>query len=337
MSTYRVFSGIQPTGVPHLGNYLGAIKHWVNIQTKMTSSSQKNLVMFCVVDLHSCTTVQDSKTMKDNIFNMVASLLACGIDPEKSLIFQQSQVPYHTDLAWFLSCLTPMGQLKRMHQWKSKKSKDRDRNYLGLFSYPVLMAADILLYKSTHVPVGEDQLQHIELARDLCDNFNKKYTYTFPQPKAVLTQSSRVMSLKNPLEKMSKSHQSVSSRIELTDNPNTISEKLKKAVTDSEPYISEDLSDRPGVRNLVDTYCALSGMTVKNVVRKYQDIQYFTRDLKNDVTDLVIDTIKPIQSEFAKLQNDRPYLEEILRTGSFEANTVARATMDEVYRNIGLR
>jgi len=347
----RVFSGIQPTGVPHVGNYLGAIKNWINIQNNNNNIQNNNdninaaggehNAIFCIVDLHSTTVTagnNDANTRRENIFGMLATLLACGIDPKKSLIFQQSRVPYHTELAWLLSCLTTTGQLTRMHQWKTKQSKEREASNVGLFSYPVLMAADILLYKSTHVPVGEDQEQHINLARDLTVTFNKRYSPTFTVPEGLYTDTARVKSLRKPDNKMSKSDDNANSRIDLTDSADVIVNKLRKAVTDSEPYITTgELANRPGVANLVSMYSAFSGLTVQQVVDQYKDVEYFTAPLKNDLAQVVVEHLKPIRERYTELIGSREYLERILIDGSEDARKIAQETMDEVYVKVGMR
>ncbi|XP_065649828.1 tryptophan--tRNA ligase, mitochondrial isoform X2 [Hydra vulgaris] len=330
----RIFSGIQPTGVPHLGNYLGAIRHWVELQSE---NKNNDMVMFCIMDLHSYTRVQGSNEMKDNIFNMLASLLACGINPSQSLIFQQSQVSYHTELSWFLSCLTPVGRLTRMHQWKTKSKETKNDTNLGILSYPALMAADILLYKSTHVPVGDDQVQHMELTRDVATLFNKTYTYTFPVPETLLTSTPRISSLRDPTQKMSKSDINENSRINLNDSPDTITNKIRKAVTDSEPYISDCLDKRPGVRNLIEILSSLSGTSNENLINKYRNTMYFTAQLKKDVTDILISSLNNVRTEFNILSQDRNYLEKILVDGSFKANELAAVTMKEVFQKIGVR
>jgi len=271
------------------------------------------------------------------VTNMVASLLACGIDPNKSLLFQQSKVPHHTSLSWYLSCLAPIGQLKRMHQWKSKSGNEKENSNLGLFSYPVLMAADILLYKSTHVPVGHDQLQHIELARDLTNLFNKRYNNdVFPLPESILTDTARIMSLRKPQEKMSKSDKMINSRIDLTDSDDTIALKIRKAVTDSNSFITHGLNERHGVRNLIDILSALTDTDKSTLIERYGGIEYFTRNLKSDTTDALIEHLKPIRNRYEDIISDKAYLNDILRNGSEKAKEIAEETMSDVHKILGM-
>jgi len=331
----RIFSGIQPSGVPHIGNYVGAIKNWVDLQNNF--KGERNNLLFCVVDLHALTVKQDSKVLRDNIYSMVASLLACGIDPKKSLVFQQSQVPYHSELTWYLSCNASTGQLKRMHQWKTKAGKEKDEANLGLFSYPVLMSADILLYKATHIPVGDDQTQHIELTRDLAESFNKQYGNIFPVPTTLLTTAPRIMSLRNPKNKMSKSDSNKNSCINITDSNDEIVFKLKKAVTDSAPYITHDLNNREGVCNLIDIYSAMTNKRPEDIIQHYTDLEYFTKTLKKDLTDVVINELAPIRSEYERIIKDQAYLHHILEEGSNTANELALETIKEIRQHLGLR
>jgi len=339
----RVFSGIQPTGIPHIGNYLGAIKNWIKIQNE---AKPDDVTIFSIVDLHSTTTHFDPVHRKRDIFEMVASLLACGINPEKSLLFQQSRVPCHTELSWVLGCMTMTQRLNSMHHWKTKKEVEEEvelvgkhsSNNLGLYSYPVLMAADILLYKSTHVPVGDDQVQHMNLTRHLVQLFNNRYTNTFPVPQTLVTNASRVMNLKNPLVKMSKSDTDAKSRIELTDSCDQISKKIRKAVTDSKPYIRDgSLSERPGVSNLLSIYSGFTGLHVDDIVEKYAGVEYFTAPLKRDLCDVVINEMKPIREEFNSLTKNCDYLEDVLVKGSETARNIAEETVKEVYQKLGLR
>uniref|UniRef100_A0A7M6DNN7 tryptophan--tRNA ligase n=1 Tax=Clytia hemisphaerica TaxID=252671 RepID=A0A7M6DNN7_9CNID len=303
----RIFSGIQPTGVPHIGNYLGAIRNWVNLQN---NASRNDLIIFCVVDQHSCTTHQDPVQLKENVTNMVAFLLACGINPNKSLLFQQS---------------------------KSKSGNEKENSNLGLFSYPVLMAADILLYKSTHVPVGHDQLQHIELTRDLTNLFNKRYNNdVFPLPESILTDTARIMSLRKPQEKMSKSDKMVNSRIDLTDSDDTIALKIRKAVTDSNSFLTHGLNERHGVRNLIDILSALTDTDKSTLIERYGGIEYFTRNLKSDTTDALIEHLKPIRNRYEDIISDRAYLNDILRNGSEKAKEIAEETMSDVHKVLGM-
>ncbi|XP_061735551.1 tryptophan--tRNA ligase, mitochondrial isoform X2 [Nerophis ophidion] len=239
----RVFSGIQPTGVPHLGNYLGALETWVSLQDQYPS------VLYSIVDLHSITQPQDPERLKANILDMVASLLACGVDTKKAILFQQSQVPEHAELAWILGCLTSMPRLRHLPQWKVK-SRQKNEGSVGLYTYPVLQAADILLYRSTHVPVGEDQIQHLELTQDLAHIFNKRYGELFPEPRALLSATRKVKSLRDPSAKMSKSDPQATAAIAITDSPDDIALKIRRAVTDFTSEVTYDPAARPGVSNL---------------------------------------------------------------------------------------
>lgn len=330
----KVFSGIQPTGIPHIGNYLGAIKNWTRIQHQ---AQPGDTTIFSIVDLHSMTTHFDATQRKQDTHQMLASLLACGIDPLRCLVYRQSDVSCHTELSWVLGCLTSPKWLNHMHQWRSKRDKDKENSNLGLYSYPVLMSADILLFKATHVPVGDDQDQHLNLTRHLARAFNDRYGETFPVPETMYTKASRIMSLRDPTSKMSKSEVNVKSRIDLNDSSKTIAKKISAAVTDSEPYISEDLAERPAVKNLVSLYSELSGLSVTEIVQKYQGMQYFTLPFKKDLTELVVAELEPIRSEYNLLMDSPHYLHQILADGSDKARIMAESTLDEVYKKIGFR
>ncbi|KAG0083621.1 Tryptophan--tRNA ligase, mitochondrial, partial [Podila epicladia] len=274
-----IFSGIQPTGQPHLGNYLGAISNWVTLQEQAHDANET--LLFSVVDLHAITMPQNPDKLRKERREMAVTLLACGIDPKKCILFEQSKVSGHAELAWILNCMTPFGWLARMTQWKSKMGVTRgiqsleDVNstaglQLGLFAYPVLMAADVLLYKATKIPVGEDQVQHLELARDIAVTFNKTVKQPFfPLPRPVITETKRVMSLRDPTNKMSKSDPSDQTRINLVDTPKVIRSKIRKATTDEIRGISYDRAERPAVANLVDMYAAIGKVSVEDVVREH--------------------------------------------------------------------
>ena len=350
----RIFSGIQPTGIPHLGNYLGAIKNWVKLQSPgaihakgaiqsdipelyLDETGKQKEIFYSIVDLHSITVPHKSQEMQDNILDMAASLLACGVDPDKCILFQQSQVPQHAELCWLLSCLTSTNQLTRMHQWKSKKGSERDGASLGLFSYPVLMSADILLYRATHVPVGDDQQQHLELTRDIAERFNNAYNADLVLPTPIFTETTRVMNLRKPNVKMSKSEPNSNSRILINDSPDTIKSRVQKALTDSEPYISHDLSNRPGVRNLVQILAGINESSIAEVLNRYEGVEYFTRNLKSDLTEAIIEHLAPIRRDFDRYRVEKMYLKNVLESGSEKARYVAARTMFSIFEKLGLR
>ena len=325
-----VFSGVQPTGNLHLGNYLGAIKNWVELQKK------KNCI-FCIVDLHAITVAENRSKLRENTREVLAAYIASGIKPEKSIIFCQSSIPSHSELAWILSCHTPIGWLNRMTQFKDKAGKNKEKAPLGLYSYPVLMAADILLYKSTHVPVGEDQKQHLELSRDIAQSFNRFYNNDFfPIPEPIITGSAtRVMSLKNGLNKMSKSDPSDYSRINLTDQTDDIRKKILKAKTDSLPFpINEDdLSKRPEVKNLVNIFCAFKDINKNLIFRDYAGNDF--KKFKEDLFELIIDEISKISFEMTKLLRDKSYIDEILSRGNQRALEIASKNIKSIKEIIG--
>ena len=310
----KIFSGVQPTGNLHLGNYLGAIKNFVEL-----NNDQENECIFCVVDLHAITVSQDPKKLRDNIYETVATFLASGIDSKKSIIFNQSRVSAHSEAAWILSCVARMGWLNRMTQFKEKAGKDKEKASIGLYSYPVLMAADILLYDATHVPVGDDQKQHLELCRDIAQKFNNDFNrndfFKIPEP-LIQKQFSRIMSLKDGLKKMSKSELSNLSRINLTDGKDEIINKIKKAKTDPLPMPStiEELQKRPEAKNLIGIYSSLSGLTLEKIINEFSG-ENFSK-FKERLSQVVVDKIIPISAEIKKLLNDKRYLEEILNEGS---------------------
>ncbi|XP_048095739.1 LOW QUALITY PROTEIN: tryptophan--tRNA ligase, mitochondrial [Alosa alosa] len=322
----RVFSGIQPTGVPHLGNYLGALESWVSLQGVYGS------VLYSIVDLHAITQPQDPTVLRHGVLDMAASLLACGIDPERSILFQQSQVPEHVELSWILSCLTSMPRLRHLPQWKMK-SKQKSEGSVGLYTYPVLQAADILLYKSTHIPVGEDQVQHLELAQDLARIFNNHYGEFFPEPRALLSTMRKVKSLRDPAVKMSKSDPQKLATISLTDSPDDIVLKIRRAVTDFTSEVTYDPDARPGVSNLVSVHAAVSGLTVEEVVRQAHGID--TAHYKQVVAEAVVQRLDPIRREIQRLKDDRAHLESILARGTLKARELASPVMKEVRQRVG--
>ncbi|KAK3791471.1 hypothetical protein RRG08_046623 [Elysia crispata] len=327
-----VFTGIQPTGIPHLGNYVGAIKQMVNLQHRYTGS-----ILLSVVDLHALSTPQDPKLLRSSILDLTACLLACGINPKDTILFQQSMVPQHTELAWILFCNCSLPRLQRMAQWKEKQTLVKDPG-VGLLTYPILQAADIMLYKSTLVPVGEDQTQHIELTRDLSKAFNIRYGPVFPECSMIAGEVPKIRSLRNPSKKMSKSEQSEKGRIELTDSPDKIADKIKKAVTDFTSELTYDPINRPGVSNLLDIQLALyddidlDDILEDSFLRAEDTGQYKVR-----LSQLVADKLAPIREETIRFQADTGYLMDVLRDGADRASNIAAETLDEVKRNVGLR
>ena len=329
----KIFSGVQPTGNLHLGNYLGAIKNFVEL-----SKDNKNQCIFCVVDLHSITTKQDPKRLRDNIYETVASFIASGIDPKKNIIFNQSRVPAHSEAAWILSCVARMGWLNRMTQFKEKAGKDKEKASVGLYSYPILMAADILLYDATHVPVGDDQKQHLELSRDIAQKFNNEFEvenfFKIPDP-LIQKEFSRIMSLKDGLRKMSKSDSSDASRINLTDNKDQIINKIKKAKTDTFPMPKDikELNTRPEARNLISIYSSLTNTKIEQNIEILSGKNF--SEFKESLSQVLVDKIEPITKEIKKLLNDRSYIEQILDEGSKKANEIASKKIKEIHKIVG--
>jgi len=326
----RIFSGIQPSGNLTLGNYLGAIKNWIPLQSQGEA-------LFCIVDLHAITIPQDPASLKSRTLEVAATYLASGIDPQNAIIFVQSQVPQHAELAWILSCLTPLGWLNRMTQFKDKAGKQREQAALGLYSYPVLQAADILLYQTTHVPVGEDQKQHLELARDIAGAFNRAYNqdfFTLPEPQ-ILGIAPRVMSLRDGTKKMSKSDPSDLSRINMMDSDEEINQKIRKAKTDPEPLPEsvEELTTRPEAQNLVTIYAALANCSVEKVLEEYKGSLFSV--FKPQLSELMISVLAPIRAETKRRLQDKNELESLLRSGQQKASEKAQVTLKEVRELIG--
>ena len=325
-----IFSGVQPTGNLHLGNYLGAIKNWVKLQ-------EKSNCIFCIVDLHAITISENRNEILNNTREVAAAYIASGIDPKKNIIFVQSNISGHSELSWILSCHTPIGWLNRMTQFKDKAGKNKEKAPLGLYSYPVLMAADILLYKSTHVPVGEDQKQHLELSRDIAQAFNRYYNQEFfPIPDPIITgNATRVMSLKDGVKKMSKSDPSDQSRINLTDDSLNIKKKIQKARTDSGPFPQriEELENRPEINNLINIFSALNDEPPESVIFQYKEKDF--KIFKSDLSDIVNEKISKISSEMKKLLKDQNYLESILRDGCQKANEIAKKNIEDLKNLIG--
>ncbi|MFH1509722.1 MAG: tryptophan--tRNA ligase [Candidatus Nealsonbacteria bacterium] len=323
----RVFSGIQPTGQIHIGNYLGAIKQWVEMQDKTEP-------LFCIVDLHSLTVPYDPKKLKEMILEKAIVYLVAGIDPEKSIIFIQSQIKEHTELAWLLSTVTPIGELERMTQYKEKSKKFKNDLNAGLLNYPILMAADILLYQTDIVPVGEDQKQHVELARTIARRFNQKFGQTFKIPESKIAKSgARIMSLQEPNKKMSKTDEP-DTYIGLFDEPDEIKKKLMKAVTDTGKIIKYDLKKKPGVSNLLTIYSLLSGKTMDGLEKKFKGKGY--ADLKKSLTEVTINYLEPFRKKKKELLSREVYVQEILKRGAEKAESIAQSTMQDVRKKMGL-
>ena len=327
----RIFSGIQPSGNLHLGNYLGAIRNWVSLQESFES-------IYCLVDLHALTVPQDPAELRRNVREVTAGLIAAGIDPERCIIFNQSAVPAHSELAWLLGCLTPIGWLNRMTQFKDKAGAQRDSAGLGLYAYPVLMAADILIYRATHVPVGEDQKQHLELSRDIAGAFNRQYGVDFfplPEPQ-IFGAAKRVMSLRDGRNKMSKSDRSDYSRINLTDDADLIALKIRKARTDPDPLPGtiEGLDNRPEAANLIGIYAALADSTQEAVCARFEGAQFST--FKSELADLAVAALGPMGAEMKRLLNDPAYIEGVLSHGGERAGEIARQNLAEVHAIMGL-
>ena len=327
----RVFSGIQPSGGMHLGNYLGAIRKFVGMQTT-------HECFFCVVDMHAITVWQDPKKLREQTFHIVAAYLAAGIDPKKAAVLHQSGVPAHAELAWIFNCVARLGWLDRMTQFKDKAGKDKERASVGLYTYPVLMAADILLYKATHVPVGEDQKQHLELSRDIAGKFNREFDAEdfFPLPEPLIKgPGARIMSLRDGEAKMSKSDPSEQATIYLADGADAIAKKIKRAKTDPEPLPSEveGLAGRPEAANLVGIYAALAGRADADILAEFGG-SGFGR-FKPALADLVVEKIAPIGAELRRLEADHAYLREVLLDGAARAAVVADKTVREVKEIVG--
>jgi tryptophanyl-tRNA synthetase len=335
-----VFSGVQPTGNLHLGNYLGAIKRFVELQNRYDC-------IYCVVDLHAITVWQDPTELPKTIREVTAAFIASGIDPKKHIVFNQSQVAEHAELAWVFNCVARLGWLNRMTQFKEKAGKDRENASVGLYAYPTLMAADILVYRATHVPVGEDQKQHLELSRDIAQKFNNDFGQSigergygeafFPLPEPLITgEATRVMSLRDGSKKMSKSDASDNSRINLTDDADTIAQKIRRAKTDPEPLPSEEkgLETRPEADNLVGIYAALADTSRAAVLQQFGNAQFST--FKTALTDLAVAKLGPIGADMKRLQNDPATIDAILADGSARARKLAGETMKAVKDIVGL-
>ncbi len=324
--TKRVFSGVQPTGNIHIGNYLGALKQFVELQ-------EENDCIYCIVDMHSITLPQDPNALRNHILDVAALYMAVGVDPKKSIVFVQSDVSGHAELAWMLMCNSYTGELSRMTQFK-QKNKDKESAPTGLFTYPILMAADILLYDTDIVPVGNDQKQHIELTRDIAERVNNKFGKTFVVPEGrFLKAGARVMALDDPTSKMSKSAENPLSRISLLDDENKIKKSIMKSTTDSHGEVKFDLENKPGISNLLNIYSAFSGMDVKDLEKKYEGCGYGS--FKKDLVEVAIDSIRPIREKFDEIRNSEELI-AALKDGSSRANAIAEPIIKRVKDKMGL-
>ena len=322
-----LYSAMQATGVLHIGNYYGALKNWVNL-------CEEYDCFYAVADLHALTVRQDPAQLKKSARNVLMMFIAAGLDPEKNCIYYQSHVHQHAELAWLLNCFTYMGELSRMTQFKDKSSKHTDNINAGLFTYPVLMASDILLYQSAVVPVGEDQKQHLELTRDIAERFNSIYGDVFTVPEAYFGQAgARVMSLADPTKKMSKSDENPNGCVYVLDDKDTIIRKFKRAVTDSDTRIIHS-DDKPGIRNLIDIYCAATGKAIPDVEREFEGMGY--GEFKLAVGETVSDAMKPIRDRFDELSRDKAYVDSIIKNNAERASYVAEKTLRKVKKKIGL-
>jgi tryptophanyl-tRNA synthetase len=327
----RIFSGVQPTGNLHLGNYLGAIRNWVRLQKDFDDC------LFCVVDLHAITVWQDPAQLTASTREVAAAMIASGIDPERNVVFNQSQVPAHAELAWIFACVARMGWLNRMTQFKEKAGKDKENASVGLFAYPTLMAADILAYKATHVPVGEDQKQHLELARDIAQKFNNDFGVAyFPLVEPLIFgAAARVMSLRDGTKKMSKSEASDYSRINMTDDADTIAQKIRKARTDPHPLpeSAAGFKGRPEAANLIGIYAALADSTLEDALGRFGGEQFST--FKQHLADLAVAKLAPIQDEMRRLMADPGHVDRILARGAERARALSEPVLAEVQRIVG--
>ena len=323
-----VFSALKPTGDLQLGNYIGALKNMVD----MTNDYD---CFYAVADLHSLTVDCEPALLRKRTYDFMALFTAIGLNPEKCTLFVQSHVPAHAELAWILNCFTQFGEAKRMTQFKDKSAKAPQNVNVGLFAYPTLMAADILLYQATHVPVGKDQLQHLELARTIAERFNNRYSPTFAIPEGITPKAgAKIYSLADPTTKMGKTDENTNGTIFLLDTPEIILSKFKKAVTDSETEIRFDPVNKPGVSNLLTIYATFANKTVEQAEAEFSGLDYAT--LKRTVADAVIEHLRPIQGEYARLVKDKAYLESIMKAGAEKASYFAQKTLSKVYRKVGL-
>lgn len=323
-----ILSGIQATGRLTLGNYLGALDNWVKMQEQYDC-------YYMIANLHSLTIRNNPEELKNNTLRILALYIACGLDPEKNTIFIQSQIKEHSELAWILNCYTYMGELSRMTQFKDKSAKHTDNINSGLFTYPVLQAADILLYKTNIVPIGEDQKQHVEITRDIAERFNKIYGKTFEIPEAYIKKSSaRIMGLQDPTSKMSKSASNLNDVIFLDDSKEDILKKFKKAVTDSENIVKYDIEKKPGVSNLMSIYGSITGKTEKEIQEEFTNKGY--GEFKEKVAQSVIEKLEPMQKKYIEIIKDKKYIEQVYEKGAKKASAIAKKTLDDVKQKLGI-
>lgn len=322
-----IFSGMQPSGTITLGNYLGALKNWTSLQDEYNC-------LYCIVDMHAITVKQEPAVLRRNARDLMMLYIAAGLDPEKNIIYMQSHVSAHAELAWILNCFTYMGELSRMTQFKDKSQKHSDNINAGLFAYPALMAADILLYQTDLVPVGVDQKQHLELTRDIANRFNNLYGETFKVPEAYIPKvGAKIMSLQEPTKKMSKSDQDVNASITIIDDPDTIIRKFKRAVTDSDTEVRFDVENKPGVSNLMTIYSSITGQTMQQVQREFEGKGY--GDFKLRVGEAVVEELRPLQTRFKELSNDKAYIDSMIKKNAETANYLATKTLRKVQKKVG--
>ncbi len=322
-----IFSGMQPSGLITLGNYLGALNNWTKLQDEYNC-------LFCIVDMHAMTVRQDPAALRKQSRDLLMQYIACGLDPEKNIIYYQSHVPQHAELSWILNCFTYMGELNRMTQFKEKSQKHADNINAGLFTYPVLMAADILLYQADLVPVGEDQRQHLEITRDIAERFNKIYGDVFTIPEGYIPKvGARIMALQDPDKKMSKSDENKNNTIALLDPPEVVMNKIKRAVTDSDNEIRFSVEEKPGVSNLLSIYCAATGKSIPEAEAEFKNCGYGT--FKATVGEAVVENLKPIQARFNELSKDKAYIDTIIKNNAERASRLADRTLRKVHKKIG--
>lgn len=322
-----IFSGVQPSGLLTIGNYLGALRNWVALQDEYNC-------IYCVVDLHAVTVRQEPAELRRRTYETLAIYIACGIEPGKAAMFVQSHVPAHAELCWVLGCSTMFGELSRMTQFKDKAAKHADNVNAGLFTYPVLMAADILLYQADLVPVGDDQKQHIELARDVAIRFNGSYGDTFTVPDGFIPPAGkRIMSLADPTKKMSKSDENPGGYVAILDKPDVIIKKFKRAVTDSDTEVRYDPENKPGVSNLMSIYSCFTGKSNEDIEKEFEGRGY--GDFKSAVGETCADCLRPVQAKFAELMSDKAYLGEVMKNGAADASKIAGRTLGKVYKKVG--
>ncbi|WP_070000767.1 tryptophan--tRNA ligase [Cellulosilyticum sp. I15G10I2] len=322
-----IFSGMQPSGVITLGNYLGALKNWTNLQDEYNC-------LYCIVDMHAITVRQDPAVLRKNSRDLLMLYIAAGLDPEKNVIYMQSHVSGHAELAWILNCFTYMGELNRMTQFKDKSQKHSDNVNVGLFAYPALMAADILLYQTDLVPVGVDQKQHLELARDIAIRFNNTHGDTFKVPEPYISKvGAKIMSLQDPTKKMSKSDEDTNASVSILDDPDTIVRKFKRAVTDSDTVVRFDPENKPGVSNLMTIYSVATGMTMQQIETEFEGQGYGSFKLK--VAEAVVEELRPLQDKFKQLAKDKTYIDTIIKKNAETANYLAAKTLRKVQKKVG--